>query len=122
LYKKDKALSAWIAIYFALVIYIVYSWWIWWYGWSFGARAMIDSLPVLGIGIAALVALTIKQRVWVRISGGLIVAFLIWMNIYQTNQYITQALPGEGITKEYYWRMWNRMHSEEDDRKLLRYE
>jgi len=46
--------------------------------------------------------------------------FLIWLNIHQSNQYITQALPGNGITREYYFRIWNRMHANDEDRKLLR--
>jgi hypothetical protein len=119
LYKRYRLLALWILIYFVFTIYIVFSWKVWTYGWSFSARALIESLAVLSIPIAAFVAYLLRQRPALQILPWLSVGFLIWMNIYQTNQYIVQALPGEGITKEYYWRVWNKMSSEEEDRKHL---
>jgi hypothetical protein len=52
--------------------------------------------------------------------AALVAAFFTRLNIYLTNQYLTYSLPGDGITREYYWRVWNRMHAEDEDRKWLR--
>ena len=38
-----------------LATWVVASWSIWWYGASFGMRALVDLLPVLALGLAALV-------------------------------------------------------------------
>jgi hypothetical protein len=40
-----------------VTLYIQSSWWCWWYGYAFGARTMLDFLPLFGIAIG----LSLKQ-------------------------------------------------------------
>jgi hypothetical protein len=119
LYFNNRKLAVSIALYFLLLLYVTFSWHEWWYGWSFGCRPMIEHLAVLSIPLASFTAYILRGRVAIKMFTALVISFMIWLNIYQTNQYLTNALPGNGITKAYYWRAWNRMHVDEEDRKLL---
>lgn len=114
-----RRLSLRFAIFLLLSIYIVFSWHDWSYGWSFGCRPMIDILPLIAFGLAAclqrLDALSRIQRiVWTGVG-----ALLLCLNIYQSVQFKYGVLPGERITKAYYWRVWNKMSVSDEDRKYL---
>lgn len=120
LYFYDKANAILIAIYFIIIIYVVFCWISWFYGWSFGCRALIESLAVLSIPLGAFLHYLIKWRNITLISAATAVfGFFIWLNVYQSHQYMTMALPGDHITKEYYWRVWNVMHATDEDREYL---
>ena len=119
LFRREKMLAVWIGTYFAVVIYFTFSWICWYYGWTFSARPLVETLAILSLPLAALIQGVLRQRVGVKLFMMALGGFLIWLNIYQSNQYITNALPGGGITREYYFRAWNRMHVTEEDRKLL---
>lgn len=119
LFRKQKMLAVWVALYFVIVLYFTFSWICWHYGWTFSCRPLIESLTVLSIPLAAFVQMILRQKWPLKLLITAIGGFLIWLNIYQSNQYITQALPGNGISREYYFRVWNRMHTNDEDRKLL---
>ncbi len=52
-YRKDnKTIVLGVAITLLITIYVQSSWWCWYYGYSFGARTMLDFLPLFGIPLA----------------------------------------------------------------------
>ncbi len=120
LFRKEKMLAAWIGIYFTLVIYFTFSWICWHYGWTFSTRPLIESLTVLSIPLAALVHWVLRQKWGIKLFMMALGGFFMWLNIYQSNQFVVNVLPGNNLTREYYFRAWNRMHVTEEDRKLLR--
>jgi hypothetical protein len=97
LWRRERGLAIVVSVYFALAIYIVFSWHQWFYGWGFGCRPLIESLAVLGIPLASLIAYILQQRVRVKVLAVLVFSFFIWLNIYQTNQFLTCALRGDRI-------------------------
>lgn len=48
---SDRRLLTGIAATLLLTVYIHSSWWAWWYGYAFGARTMVDMLPLLALTI-----------------------------------------------------------------------
>ncbi len=101
------------------MIYVVFSWDAWMYGWSFGCRALVESLAVLAIPLAALVHF-IRSRNWLIKSISVTVfLFLIWLNIYQTHQYTRNILDGYRMTKAYYWRIFGQMKVTDEDKRYL---
>jgi len=121
LYYYDRKMSLTILLFFTITIYLVFSWIAWFYGWSFGCRALIEALAVLSIPIGAIVHYVIRSRSWLLKSGITIVfGFFIWLNIYQSHQYERMVLMGDYMTKEYYWRIWNKMQATDEDRKYLK--
>lgn len=120
LYRYNRNMALIVALFFALTIYVVFSWACWFYGWSFGCRALVEALAVLSIPLGAIIHfLVARKNWWLRSIAIAVFGFFIWLNIYQTHQYMEGALPGDSITKEYYWRVWNVMHATDEDRKFL---
>ena len=53
--RSAPALLVPAGAYLLVITWVVASWSIWWYGGSFGMRALIDAMPVFGLGLAALI-------------------------------------------------------------------
>lgn len=85
-FKENKPVFWAVIIFFVLNLYIISSWWCWWYGGSFGMRSLIDSYGILSIFIAYAISHLLKSKKWVIGSVGLILVFLIYVNLYQTRQ------------------------------------
>ena len=54
---ENKNLAIGLLLMLLVTFYIQSSWWCWWYGYAFGARTMLDFLPLFGI----MVGLSLKQ-------------------------------------------------------------
>ncbi|PZF73883.1 hypothetical protein DN068_05955 [Taibaiella soli] len=116
---RSKALRIPIIIYLCVIIYVVFSWYYWSYGWGFGCRALIESLVVVAIPFAALIDRIKRSRTAAQMLACIIGCLLVALNIFQTHQYASNTLP-EGITKEYYWRVFLKMNATDEDRAALR--
>ncbi|GAA4450923.1 hypothetical protein GCM10023092_07660 [Rurimicrobium arvi] len=117
--KERRSLMLPVYWFLPLFIYVVFSWQHWSYGWGFGARPMIDALPVVAIALAAILEWALQKNIFTRALITMMLGFCIWLNIYQTFQYYNGTIHGYLMNKEYYWRIWNRMHVGDEDRKLL---
>lgn len=76
----------------SIFIYITASWWCWWYGGSFGSRPFVDLLPLCSILLASLYQFA-AQVVWKRILLYLAVGFCMFLNLFQTWQFVNSILP-----------------------------
>ncbi len=101
--KKTKlfSLSAFLTI--SLCIYVVYSWWTWWFGGSFGSRPMIEYYAVLAIPLGNFYEWAEKRRNYFRSFLFLIVAFFVYLNLFQTWQYKTGLLHYDSMTSKAYF-------------------
>lgn len=117
LLKYNANLAKPITIFFVVFTYFVFSWSCWWYGWGFGARGMIESYAVLSISLAALINFCIKASWPLKSLAIATFLFFIWLNLYQTEQYNIGAIPGDNVNRQFYWRVWNKMHPSEEDWK-----
>ena len=85
LYKKNTN-QFWVILSFlVLFLYVTFSWWCWWYGGGFGARTLIDILPIMALPLASIFEWVLQKKL--RWSLFLIPAFFIYLNYYQTWQY-----------------------------------
>ncbi|NPD47771.1 MULTISPECIES: hypothetical protein [unclassified Lentimicrobium] len=121
LFKKMKPFALPISIFLVLNIWIIYSWWTFWYGGGFGSRPMIDSYPLMAIPLALFISLSIKSKWfnWRIIPVIIAIVFFVRLNIFQTNQYNLGIIHYDGMTKEAYWGVWNKMHYPENYRTLI---
>jgi hypothetical protein len=101
------------------MIYVVFSWHDWVYGWGFGARPMIDFLPLVAFGLASLIRNINRTTRWIQVTAGAIALLLVLLNIFQSTQYKYYVLQGKRVTKEYYWRVWMHMSASDEDRTYL---
>jgi hypothetical protein len=67
----------------AAMVYVNSSWWCWWYGTSFGARSILDFLPLFGILIA--LSLQVKPRRYLYILPVYLLCCGLTMLLYHEN-------------------------------------
>jgi hypothetical protein len=94
-YRQDRRLAALIAAGFVVQIYVVSAWWAWSQGDSFGGRMFIGSLPVLALGLGALIEWAIARGTLPAlelIGGGLIVWNALFFAQYRLG-YISMSAP-----------------------------
>lgn len=119
LLRTHKALSLLIMAFLAINIYVVFSWCIWSYGGSFGARAMIDCLPIMSIPLAALIQWLVSQKLVVRTVAILVFVCCIVLNTFQSYQLINNYLVWDHTNKAYYWHSFGRLDVTEEDKQRL---
>jgi hypothetical protein len=92
-FKKDKKLCLVFSLAFILQLYISASYSTWWAGASYGARRMINTLPLLALGLGAL---SEKLRPKLTTKGLVAIAllFIVW-NFFFIIQYSTGMVPRE---------------------------
>jgi len=105
-------------IYFCLInIYIIISWRIWRYGGSYSTRALVQSYPVFALAFAAFVE-KINQYRW-RFVFYVLGIYLIWVNIFQIQQYNNTFLHFDDMNRRYYGRIYLNRHLQPLDMSML---
>lgn len=107
--KNLTGLRAGVAVFVMLNVYIVLSWWCWWYGGSFGQRSMVDSYAIMALPLCAVVAWSRTYRSSTRIAGAALGAFMIWLNYFQTYQFIEGSMHFDGMTSQLYFKQFGKM-------------
>ena len=117
--KKAPELFLPVLIFLILNLYIVFSWWCWWYGGSFGARALIETYVFLAIPLAALLEKLWTRKIWVKILSLVVLAFFVYLNLFQTRQYRSIQLHWDSISKELFWTSFLNNHWPDNYEELL---
>lgn len=110
-------------IFYLPFIYIVFSWHNWFYGWSFGCRALIDTLPLLAIPMAAFFQFISGRAKRLKLGFIFFIALLVGFNLFQVFQYNRNIIHGALMNKESYWAVflktkhnpeWNKMYRSQE--------
>ncbi|MFL5730860.1 MAG: hypothetical protein ACJ75J_15330 [Cytophagaceae bacterium] len=119
LFKKLRPAFFTILIFFAINLYIVFSWEIWWYGGSFGARALIESYALMIFPLAALIAWTV-QSIAASFMIFIPMLFFIQLNLFQTYQCHSHGIGiHPEMSKAFYWRIFMNNRATFYDYKYL---
>ena len=86
-----------------LGVWITFSWWCWWYGGSFGARALIEYLPIMAIPLGITFQKIVKARPALKLTGLTIILVFVFWSTFLTNQYVFTRVHHDGMTKKSYW-------------------
>jgi hypothetical protein len=121
LYRLSPKWCITLLVFSAVYIYVVFSWWCWWYGGSFGARPMIDILPLMAVPLAAFIH-AVKSRYTfsfrlILVPAGL---FFILLNLFQIRQYRSTLLHWDGMNAELYQKIFLKRTFPENYDKLVR--
>ncbi len=84
-----------------IYIYVIYAWWSFNYINGFGSRPMIDAYPLLAIPLSIFIEKMQKSKV-LSLIFIVILGFLTWLNIFQTEQMSRQILISEQ-NNEAFW-------------------
>jgi len=106
-----------LLIFVPLNIYIIFSWWCWWYGGSFGQRAFIESYAIMSIPLAMVIYRVYRTKIFVIKSiFTVLLLFFIYLNMFNSYQYIHEVIHYDGTTKELYWKYFGR-YTKQDTKK-----
>jgi len=121
LWRANKQLGKVMLLYFAVNIYVVFSWSQWPYGGSFGCRALIETFPVLAFAIAALVEKIVSAKyMLVKYAALQICIFIVILNLFQTYQFNhVGVIPYDRNNRAYYWKSFFKTNTTEEERKLI---
>jgi hypothetical protein len=98
-----------IALFTGLNIYILSSWWNWWYGGGFGLRSFVDCYALLAIPFAAFLDFSTRQGRLLRLPLTGLMAVLLVYNLFQTRQYVNNAIHWWWMNKEAYRETFLRL-------------
>lgn len=105
-FKLNSKLALSIIACLVPVIWITFSWWCWWYGGSFGARALIEYLPLMAILFAAFLQWSIKLKWWYKTPLYLCMGYLCYTSIFMSYQYHLGIIHFDAMSKELFWKQY----------------
>lgn len=97
-----------IPVFLAINLYLVASWSTWWYAESFGNRALMQSIAVMAVPLAATVRLAGEWTPLYRRGLFFLMGILVALNIFQSWQALTGLIPGSRMTFSYYVAIFGR--------------
>jgi len=102
--RKKEGFSI-VFIYTLVNLYLISSWWCWWYGGGFGMRALVEASVPMSFGIAYCIQ---KVRSLGFKFSYLIVFLLIFLNIFQSEQYRDGVIHYDAMTFKSYWTVFGK--------------
>jgi hypothetical protein len=109
-----------ISLFMIVNIYILSSWWNWWYGGGFGLRSFVDSYALLAIPFAACLDSAVRQkRRFIRFSVTGLMALLLFYNLFQTRQYVNNAIHWWWMNRAAYRETFLRLYPTERYWRLI---
>jgi hypothetical protein len=99
--KYTKEMQWALPVFLVIIIYFLSSWWSWWYGGSFGNRSMVQYYAFLSLPLAAFID---HFKAWklFRLGFPVLLAFLVWLNLYQLQLYRKSHLHWDSMARESY--------------------
>lgn len=119
IYRMNRKLFLPLFTFFVLNLYLVSSWSCWWYATSFSQRALIPSMVIMLIPLGYLLKFIWTNKPLLQYLTGAIVVILITLNIFQSIQFHKGVIPGDRMTKEYYFSSFGSLTPNEELKKDL---
>jgi glycosyltransferase involved in cell wall biosynthesis len=116
---KNRPVFLAVSVFFLAHILIIASWSTWWYGGSFSQRSMMETYLLLALPLGALIQWISKQTPIARWGAGSVLFLIVFLNIFQTWQYMNFVLHPSRMTKAYYWAVFGKTRATDADRMFL---
>ncbi len=101
---QRETLVALVVLFLAL--WINFSWWCWWYGGGFGARSMIDYLPLMALALGFSLQWIGKQKRSIKIPAIIVLSFITTWSVFMNKQYKSGIIHYDSMTKELFWKQF----------------
>ena len=99
--KKKVGASTGVIVYAVLNLWIISSWHCWWYAESFGQRSLVQSYPVMALGLGMLFSQGIPKSV--RTLAGTFATAALALSLFQSWQFRVGVVEASRATEKYYW-------------------
>lgn len=119
LYKRNKTIFYAFLIYFIVNLYFVSSWSCWWYAQSFSQRSLVQMYPIMAILLGYYISWLSEQKKYLKYTGIFLLFLCMLLNLFQIRQFHLGIIDGDKMTKDYYFSVFGKMHTTEQDKKLL---
>jgi hypothetical protein len=122
MFMMQRRYKEWLwptVITMSISIYIIFSWWCWWYGGGFSARPLVEFYVIMSFPLGAFFAFVIRRNLIIKGITTLVVIFLLWLNLYQSQQYRSSLLHYDSMSKKAYWGIWGRQSWPENYEQML---
>lgn len=119
LYKENRKLFVPLFSFFIINLYLVSSWSCWWYATSFSQRALIPSMVVMIIPLGYLIKYLWTKGIMTKLLTTLLLSIFVALNIFQTVQYYRGVIPGDRMTKAYYFATFGTLTPDQKLKKEL---
>jgi hypothetical protein len=119
LYRKNRSIFFSVFIFSIINLYIVSSWSCWWYAQSFGQRAMIQSYAVLSVPLGYSIVKIAGLNNFKKILLSLIIATLLFFNLFQYWQLKKNILSPDLMTYDYYVKTFGKTKVNPEYKELL---
>ncbi|HRS38591.1 MAG TPA: hypothetical protein P5292_05365 [Bacteroidia bacterium] len=111
-----------VVAYAAVNFYLLASWAAWWNGGSFGMRYFAESYAVMTLPFGYVITELGKRQRWLRLLSGAALSFFVFLNLFQTWQFLHWIIPDDRMTYAYYKRIFLKTKVTDEDRKLMEVE
>jgi Dolichyl-phosphate-mannose-protein mannosyltransferase len=119
LFKKHRALFFPVFIFFLVNTYLISCWDCWWYGGSFAQRPFVESYVFMLFPLAAIISSLSVKKIVIAAPFFLIGLFILYLNLFQTQQALSGVIHTSLTTEEYYWRVFLKKEASDDDKRWL---
>ena len=117
LWRQQRGVAVAAIAFLMANLWVVAAWDIWWYGGSIGQRSLVQSYAVLALGGAAAVAWLLapgRRPAW-RWAACALAVLGVDLNLLQHWQYMNGIIVPDGMTKPYYFAIFNNPRPTQDD-------
>jgi len=118
-YKNNRKIFLPLLVYTLFNLYLISSWSTWWYAQSFSQRPMVPALAIMIIPLGYFLQWMLQRKILLKTFLSVIIAFLVFLNIFQIWQFHVGIIDGERMTKAYYQKIFLRTSVSDADKKLL---
>ena len=103
-YIREFPFKKSVIVFCLLNIWIITAWSDWKYGATYSTRALVQSYPIFALAFTAIIE-QILQKKW-RALFYVVGAYLIFVNLFQMEQYYTTVLHYRDMNRAYYGRIY----------------
>jgi hypothetical protein len=94
-------------VFVVLNVWVLSSWSCWWYAGSFGQRSIVQSYPEMALALAAFLT-AIKGRRITKTVLGILIGFMVLLNLFQTWQVDQRIIHFSRMTADYYFAVFGK--------------
>jgi len=110
-----------VLIFFLANFYLLSSWAAWWNGGSFGMRYFVQSYAVMALPFGFMMKNLLEKKA-LKYLLTIIFLLCIFLNLFQTWQYVSWIIPADRMTRAYYKAIFLKTKVTEQDRWLMEVE
>lgn len=114
LFKRHKSYILPITSFFVINLYVISCWWNWWYGGGYGMRALVESMAVMALPLAAMIEYLFSKKTLSYLFTA-ILPLLICYNFLNMHQYKHGIIHYDSMTKASYWAIFGATHPAADE-------